>query len=87
MSVNKILKTQLNDYDIQKVVPKNYRINEFYLSTMSAIVGNGRTLSVRCDTVAGSYETVIIKTKEKNSLAYRADMVKLKRKKKIQQIV
>jgi len=30
MSVDKTLKTQLKDYDVQEVAPKIYKINEYH---------------------------------------------------------
>lgn len=46
MSVDKTLKTQLKDYDVQEVAPKIYKINEYNLSTMFVIVGSERALCI-----------------------------------------
>ena len=59
MSVDKTLKTQLKDYDVQEVAPKIYKINEYNLSTMFVIVGSERALCIDCGTGVGDYKAVI----------------------------
>lgn len=61
MSVDKTLKTQLNDYQIDEVAPKIYKINEYNLSTMFVIVGEKRALAIDTGTGVGDYKAVIEK--------------------------
>ncbi len=64
MSVDKSLKIQLNDYDVQEIAPKIYKINEYNLSTMFVIVGNERALAIDCGVGVGDYKTVVEKLAE-----------------------
>lgn len=66
MSVDKTLKTQLKDYDVQEVAPKIYKINEYNLSTMFVIVGSERALCIDCGTGVGDYKAVIERLVEGN---------------------
>lgn len=59
MSIDRSLKTRVDEYEVNKIGDGIYKINEYNLTTMFLVVGSSRALAIDCGTGVGDYKSVI----------------------------